>query len=239
MNLTKREITVCNRYGLTIALASDLHGSAPTDALRILKTNKPDIIAAPGDIFEMRDGLRETEKQRINNNGFEFLKRAAEIAPTFFSLGNHDAFPKEIEKKQIIETGACFLDNTYVSFKGINIGGLNSGGSNRYFKKTHEPEIELLKSFSSLDGFKLLLNHHPEYYEKYIKETNIDLTLSGHAHGGQWVIFGRSIFAPGQGFFPKYTSGIYDGRLIVSRGMGGLTKIPRIGNPLEIIFIKI
>lgn len=239
MNLKEREIAVCGRYGLTIALTSDLHGSKPESALSMLKAKRPDIIAAPGDIFEMRNGLSDKEKAKINKAGYEFLEEAAKIAPVFYSLGNHDAFPTEKEREKITNTGAVFLDNRYVSFKGINIGGLSSGGSNRYFKTTHEPDLSFIKSFDKLDGFKLLLNHHPEYYEKYIKDTGIDLTLSGHAHGGQWIILGKSIFAPGQGLFPKYTNGIYENRLIVSRGMGGLTKVPRIGNPPEIIFIKI
>ncbi len=239
MNFTTREIVLSDKYGLKIALTSDLHGEEPDIPIALLEKHKPDIIAAPGDIFEMRSGLKEAEKRRINSKGFEFLERAAKIAPLFYSLGNHDAFPTDDERRQIKETGAIFLDNEYISFKGINIGGLSSGGSNRYFKKTHEPSTELIKSLSSLSGFKLLLNHHPEYYEKYIKDTSIDLTLSGHAHGGQWIILGKSIFAPGQGIFPKYTNGLYENRLIVSRGMGGLTKIPRIGNSAEIIFIRI
>ena len=89
------------------------------------------------------------------------------------------------------------------------------------------------------DGYKILLSHHPEYYEPYIKELPIDLVLSGHAHGGQCRIFGQGLIAPGQGFFPKYTSGIYDERLIVSRGIGNQFIVPRVNNPREIIVIKI
>ena len=90
-------------------------------------------------------------------------------------------------------------------------------------------------NFSNKEGFKLLLCHHPEYYSKYIKDIDVDLTLSGHAHGGQWRILGQGIFAPGQGIFPKYTSGLIDGRLIVSRGLGNTHRIPRINNKPEII----
>ena len=73
----------------------------------------------------------------------------------------------------------------------------------------------------------------------YIKELNIDLTLSGHAHGGQIRILGQGLIAPGQGFFPKYTSGMYDGRLIVSRGLANnAPPIPRLFNRKELIFIE-
>ena len=104
---------------------------------------------------------------------------------------------------------------------------------------TPPPNLEWLKFFAALNGYKLLLNHHPEYYPDYIKELDIDLTLSGHAHGGQIRILGQGLIAPGQGFFPKYTSGMYDGRLIVSRGLANnAPPIPRLFNRKELIFIE-
>ena len=60
----------------------------------------------------------------------------------------------------------------------------------------------------------------------------------GHAHGGQWRIAGRGIFAPGQGLFPKLTSGIHD-NLVISRGLSNTGNIvPRINNPAEIIYLR-
>ncbi len=35
------------------------------------------------------------------------------------------------------------------------------------------------------DGFTILLSHRPEYFNVY-QNKNIDLVLSGHAHGGQF-----------------------------------------------------
>ncbi len=93
-----------------------------------------------------------------------------------------------------------------------------------------------------MSGFKILLSHHPEYWEKYIRGKNIDLTVSGHAHGGQWCFLGRGVYAPGQGLMPKYTHGIYKNAgevLAVSRGMTNTVPIPRFGNPCEIVFINL
>ena len=73
-----------------------------------------------------------------------------------------------------------------------------------------------------------------------MKRFDFDLVLSGHAHGGQIRLFGHGLFAPGQGIFPKYTKGLYDGRLIVSTGLKpkeGL--IPRINNKRQIVVIDI
>ena len=129
------------------------------------------------------------------------------------------------------------MDNDFVSFKGISIGGLTSGRF--YPENQNQPNVDFLTEFSQLKGFKLLLCHHPEYYPKYIKDLPIDLIFSGHAHGGQWRFFGMGIYAPGQGIFPKYTSGVYEKRLVVSRGLGNLYIVPKINNPPEILKIKI
>lgn len=68
-----------------------------------------------------------------------------------------------------------------------------------------------------------------------------DLVLSGHAHGGQWSFMGRGIIAPGQGWFPKYTSGVHQGQygsMIISRGLSNPYKsVPRIGNPCEVVYV--
>ena len=71
---------------------------------------------------------------------------------------------------------------------------------------------------------------------------DIDLTLCGHAHGGQIQIRGRGLYAPGQGLFPKLTDGLYgDGKMLLSRGMtnGAKPRIPRIGNPCELIILTL
>jgi predicted MPP superfamily phosphohydrolase len=98
--------------------------------------------------------------------------------------------------------------------------------------------MEFANSFAKESGYKILLSHHPEYYGKYLKDLDINLILSGHAHGGQWRLFGRGVFAPGQGLFPKYTSGMYDNKLIVSRGIGNQMLVPRINNSKEIIVLN-
>lgn len=99
-----------------------------------------------------------------------------------------------------------------------------------------EPQITWLKSFCQQTRYKILLCHHPEYYPKYLADLPIDLVLSGHAHGGQWRFFRQGIFAPGQGWFPRLTSGIYD-RLVVSRGLANTAPFPRIFNPKELVYL--
>lgn len=230
------------------ALISDLHGNDPTEIIEILKNVKPDIILAPGDIFEPLDGAHD----EINEAGFDLLKACAEIAPTFFSPGNHEVggirswSPKwrgmvkeknydADSKKRLDGTGVCFLDDEFTMSHGLAIAGLCSGLINEGGK----PKLDFLSDFCRVDAPKILLCHHPEYYKKYLKDMDIDLIVSGHAHGGQWRFFGRGVFAPGQGLFPKYTSGVHGNRLVISRGLKKSGTIPRIFNSPEIVKIEV
>jgi len=105
-----------------------------------------------------------------------------------------------------------------------------------------DPFAAWLEDFERQEGYKILLCHHPEYWrlrEPFLAERAIDLVLSGHAHGGQVRLFGRGIYAPGQGLFPRYTGGVYENRLVVSRGLSNTTIFPRLFNPPEVVFIRL
>ena len=85
--------------------------------------------------------------------------------------------------------------------------------------------------------YNIVLSHRPEYFEMY-SEYDIDLLLSGHTHGGVVVLpFIGGIYAHPQGWFPKYTSGIYEKdnfKMIIGRGIGYSGIKVRIFNPPEI-----
>ena len=184
----------------------------------------------------------------VHNNsnyekGIDLLKQCSERYSTFVEIGNHETKSKLDIIKMVNESGAILLDNMFTSFHGMIIGGLTTGfGFNveqSPFKKTPAPDLDWIEEFANQKGFKILINHHPEYYPRYLKNKDIDLILSGHAHGGQWRLFGQGLIAPGQGLFPKYTSGFYDNRLIVSRGANIKNLIPRINNKPEVVIIRI
>ena len=232
----------CGRR-LRIAVASDLHGTPGEPILELLRAQQPDLILIPGDLTDDR-GLRLWMPSVTG-----FLRECAAIAPTFYSLGNHElgcyhkgnpfrkprkiATPADLAER-VAKTGAVLLDNTSVVWNGLTICGLTSGLDG----EKNAPDMDVLNRFAQADGFKILLCHHPEYYPKYLRELPIDLTVCGHAHGGHWRFFGRGVYAPGQGLFPKYTSGITkDGRCVISRGLGNHTRIPRLFNPREVVII--
>ena len=104
-------------------------------------------------------------------------------------------------------------------------------------------ESAWLDEYEKEEGYRILLCHHPEYWcirEPMLKDRDLDLVLSGHAHGGQWQFFGRGIYAPGQGILPRYTCGMHYGpygRMIISRGLNNpYRSVPRWGNPCEIVY---
>ena len=224
---------------LDIAVVSDLHDCASAELLQRLRDASPDVILLPGDLTEADALLDE------NADVYAFLRTCAEIAPAYYALGNHETIgsrkggtwcqngvPVEIREK-IEQTGVKLLHNESVLWNGIRICGLPSGLT----KSANLPDEAALADFAAAKEFRILLCHHPEYYEPYVRATNIELTVSGHAHGGQWRFFGRGVFAPGQGIFPKYTNGVVDNRFVISRGAGDHTWIPRIANPREIVII--
>lgn len=99
----------------------------------------------------------------------------------------------------------------------------------------HAPDTDWLNQFTTISGYHVLLSHHPEYYP--LVPEGVDLILSGHAHGGQWRIFGRGVWSPGQGLLPRWTRGVYD-RMVVSAGLSNTTWMPRIGNPTEVVYVE-
>jgi predicted MPP superfamily phosphohydrolase len=205
---------------------SDLHGCDNSPILDVIKSNPHDALLFGGDLVH---------DEKNFGRGLELLDYLSRSGETcFFSLGNHEHLPGIDVREKILKYGVNLLDDSSAEFMGITVAGLSSG-------EFHggKPDIGYLEKLSKLSTFKLLLCHRPEYFPKYIRDLPIDLTLSGHAHGGQWRFFGRGVYAPGQGIFPKYTSGIYENRLIVGRGLGNPHLVPRINNHPEIVSLSL
>ncbi|MBR6650143.1 MAG: metallophosphoesterase [Clostridia bacterium] len=236
MEITKTEIystKIKNEY--KIAVVADLHNRTFNDVIKVLEKMKPDYILIPGDLTH---NLDKDNSLVSCKTGLSFLEKSAQIAKTYYSVGNHERRVSSECAEFIEQTGAILLDNETAVDGEITFGGLSTGLFENRYGPTPPPDLDYLSKFAKEDGFKLLLCHHPEYYPEYIRETDIDLTVSGHAHGGQWRVFGQGIYAPGQGLFPKYTSGLYEDRLYVSRGLTNTAfPIPRFFNRTELTFI--
>lgn len=259
------EYVLPSAVNVRLALVTDVHEGNPDPIIDLLKRARPDIICIAGDTFErygegedprMRESLTPLQKflhnialrlndvlyllmggrrERNPENIFRFLREVGRIpkangenARVFLSLGNHEWWLEPDDLDALQNAGIILLDNAYAEMDGYLVGGVSP-----------KPDAKMLAEFCGREGYKILLCHHPEYYEKFLKGKNIDLILSGHAHGGQIRLLGRGIFSPGQGFFPKYHHGVYDGHLVVSAGCANTASIPRWGNPCEVVSIEL
>lgn len=223
-----------------IALVSDLHNFSYDGLLSALQEEKPDIIVVPGDMVE--NAICHPINTSFNLPGFTCLISMAKIAPVYYSIGNHEGGMSDDNRTLLQEHGITLLDNSFVHAHGMCIGGLTSPLPyvKHHAERTPPPNLEFLSRYAAEEGFHLLLCHHPEHYPAHIRNTSVELTVSGHAHGGQWRLFGQDIYAPGQGLFPKYASGLHENRLVVGRGLANtVSPIPRLGNPTEVVFIHL
>lgn len=241
---------------MTLALVADLHEHDPEPVLRLLRQAQPDLICVAGDTLERhargsdpRHRKASRHKQLLLTiagavhdfiywiagsrekgdpaNGRRFLEEAGTIAPVFMGLGNHEWYLTETDLETMRAAHVTLLDNRDCQWRGIRLGGLSPDADEAW-----------LAEYQRKAGYKILLCHHPEYYEKYALG-GFDLVLSGHAHGGQWRICGRGVLAPDQGLFPKYSHGVYDGKFVVSAGCANTTAFPRLGNPCEVVLVRI
>lgn len=233
MKITRYELKTNNPKSYKIVILADLHSNVPQGLLDAVQKESPDLVAIPGDCID----YTVADAPHM----LPFLQALAEIAPTYYGDGNHELF-SENDIQAVNETGVHFLLDKTTHHEELVIGGLASGfGFEKQgrFKETPPPNADYLKAFSAEQGYKILLSHHPEYFRPYLKALPIDVIISGHAHGGQWRVFGQGIFAPGQGIFPKYTAGIHENRLVISRGLGNHTIIPRIFNKPEMVVLTL
>ncbi|HHT83256.1 MAG: metallophosphoesterase [Christensenellales bacterium] len=204
---------------ITMAHISDLH--IPKNGVTLEKLREsieqinPDMIFLTGDIIDSSANESDINKLR------PFLSFISQKASCFAVSGNHEKINpyyhklKELYAKNNIkfldgQASAATCKGKSLTIVGISDNGRYDTNETQGLSLAHEPII--------------LLAHRPEYWKEYIGGSRPPLlTLSGHAHGGQFKLFGIGIYSPNQGFFPKYYDGLYacgDKYMAVSRGLG-------------------
>ena len=230
--------------GFAIVQLSDLHnarfGKEQNKLLSRIRAASPDVIVVTGDLIDKRRaGMK---------NALRCMERAVRIAPVWYVTGNHEAKSKEYPalRTALEALGVGILCDRCTTLRRgdahITLAGLSDV---RFFTndKTMFPEnvYSRLKALLPEDAaFTVLLAHRPELFSVY-RAAGADLTLCGHAHGGQFRLpLVGGVVAPEQGLFPKYTKGIYEeaGKvMIVSRGLGNSSVPIRLNNPPEVVRI--
>lgn len=225
-----------------IAFVADTHscdyGEGQKELLEPLYSSNPDIVFLGGDII---DDKLPFEK------GFETIQNLSKDYPTYYVSGNHEVWSKKLDfiKEKVksfdIQVLDGYFDTITINKEQIDILGIDDPDIG--FKK-YDEQYQKIKAFKS-ENLSLLLAHRPERVSEY-ENLDIDIVFCGHAHGGQWRIplILKGFFSPNQGFFPKYTGGIYDLnndiKMVLSRGLSReSTRIPRFYNKPELVIIDI
>ena len=232
--------------GYRIAQVSDLHnaefGAGNQRLLEMLREAEPDMIAITGDLIDSR----RTDLAVA----LAFAKEAVQIAPCYYVSGNHEARVSEYQelKDGLAAAGVTVLDDAQVkigvSGESITVIGVNDPSFSADYLSGDAAVIDqkLSELVAEDPGFTLLLSHRPELFDTYV-DHDIDLVLSGHAHGGQFRLpLIGGLVAPNQGLFPKYDAGLYsegNTNMIVSRGIGNSIIPVRFNNRPEVVLIEL
>ena len=193
--------------GYTLAVVTDMHLpdslSTPQEVLSSIDRIQPDIILLAGDIAN-RHSRFVPEETAV------FLKNLAQKAPAFAVTGNHEqtADYLPVFRTLAAQAGVTLLENT--------VYALQKEGQVLPLYGLCTEDITPV----SAESPSILLCHFP-HTAAGLAESGFSLAVCGHAHGGQ-IRFGKQgLYAPGQGFFPRYTSGLYrvgSMQMVVSRG---------------------
>jgi predicted MPP superfamily phosphohydrolase len=244
------------QYDFRMAVIADLHcheyGENNERLLDTIKKQKPDAILIPGDMIISA----HTEKYEI---ALRFLQKVSEIAPVYFSNGNHEsridrpqspyyefyqAYRNQVEKAGVHilnnEKEVCTISGNNCIIYGADIP------LDCYQKGKINPLpvgfLEEKLGVCDCDRFSVLLAHNPTYCDDYAS-WGADLILSGHMHGGLVRIPGMgSVISPQFKLFPKYDAGrfcINHSTAIISKGLGTHTFHIRIFNRAEVVMIQV
>ena len=241
--------------GFKIVQISDIHAGtfngwrrkilrAEIDSVRAQKDI--DIVCFTGDIENMQPGEVETMMPE--------LKRL----PYMYSvLGNHDyaeyvdatQMEREKMKEKVIELenklGRVLLNSNIPIRRKLKNGQMSKdsiwlAGAEDYGQIPRSNHSDLKKTLRGIPktAFVILLQHNPMAWdEDILPHSNVQLTLTGHTHGGQMQVMG---FRPTM-IALKEDLGLYDkdGRyLYVNAGLGGLVPF-RLNMPGEITVLTL
>jgi len=205
----------------------------PTGKLRhrieSLIRQEPDLVLLTGDFLTMESGGTPGAL-------------ASALAPLrtlpgrcFGILGNHDyAYLEEVYRGLAAAGVRLLVDEETVA--STPLGRVQIVGANYVGRNRRDHIQDLLRRHPRRDGIpRFLLLHDPSGF-RYVPKGDVDLTISGHTHGGQlgllslgfdWTVLSRTPW-PDHGLF-----GHGSNRLYVHRGTGFYGFPLRVGVPGE------
>ena len=232
--------------GLKIVFLSDLHntmyGKNQSKLIAMIDQVAPDLILMGGDMVDERSYWGPTKV---------LLSKLKDRYPMVYITGNHEYWvedPEEVHTHfkscgaQLLLNETCQIETPHGSISVVGLADPDCDLFNTD-KQTLIKALAETYDATKMTGYKILLSHRPEHINVY-RQYGVDLVISGHAHGGQGRIpfILNGLYAPNQGFFPKYAGGYYlfnEGlEFIIGRGLSYKKKLPRVMNPPEVVVIE-
>jgi len=224
--------------GFRIAVLSDIHaavfGDSNEQLVAKVKAAKPDIIAITGDLIDTHKQLTPEIQLEIAE---ALVADLSPIAPIYFVTGNHDWDSGAIRPllAMLEENGVYALRNRYALLelggKTIILAGTDDPNGPADMLRPHEVVEKIIDVEGG--GFIVMLEHRNNNLLLY-SVLGVDLVLCGHAHGGIIRLpFTDGLIGQQRDWFPTYTNGVYkigETNMVVSRGLGNHTGLPRIFN---------
>lgn len=215
----------------TVAFVTDVH-NYPLDKLQkvVNKINerRPNLLLLGGDFAVDEEVMRKE---------IEVLSKVKTIDGIYGVEGNHDY--TELLFEVMTANGIKTLQN---EGKSIN-QWLYLAGTMDFWNQYQVADISSAVAATQDNQFVLLLTHNADITMQQGTK-GIDLTLSGHSHGGEVSLFG--LWAPamprvsyyGQKFLAGMTTSKDETPVYISRGIGGWLPMRIFAQP-EVTFITI
>lgn len=238
-----------------IVCISDLHsrqfGRENARLLRKIAAQEPDAIFAVGDLISS-DADDDDVSAMLT-----LLEKLNGIAPTYYSLGNHEAaYIKRTGdglSSRAAKTGVTVLDEAYVEAEiagnTLRIGGTLGHGfpfGRSWEEFEASDDYKFLKELENTGLPTVCLAHTPDTIvcNRAYDYWHTDLFVSGHTHGGVIrVPFVGGLYAPIQEWWPHYDMGHFilgeHIQIVISSGLAGYEFVPRIFNRPEICVMEL
>lgn len=226
---------------LRIVQITDTH-LGPWQPVRLLQRRIADLVAQDPDLVLLTGDFLTMEGMGSPGALATALEPLRALRGRCFAIfGNHDhESPDEVMSALVVNDVHVLLDAEIVVETAV--GPVQLVGADHVFQDARDHIQRLLTRFPRRDDhLRLLMLHDPSRF-RHVPKGDVDLTLSGHTHGGQlglvsfgldWTVLTRTRY-PDHGLF-----GHGSNRLYVHRGTGFYGFPLRIGVPGELSLLEL